>query len=347
MLTAPVFLQLLRRGALVAALLLAACSDQKPAVKDGATAPVAVVLQTDWYAQPEHGGFYQAVAKGYYAQEGLAVEIRPGANMNMIPQLVATRRVNFAVGALERMFIERSIGIPLVSLFPYFQHDPQCVLFHKESGIKTLSDLNGREVMFQAGLVYNEFLTKALKLDLHLLPMDWSLTRFMQDPQFVQQCFLTSEPLVVRRAGIDAGVIPMSESGFDPYRHVYTTEAEVTENPELVRKFIRASLRGWQDFMTGDPTPAFTLIMQSNPQQTLPLMQEILAEMKRYNLTDGDVSKGEKLGQYNKARIRKMLTQLQDISLLRNPVTMDAGVAFAMLPPELVIDTEAASKATP
>jgi len=339
----------LHSGIVVACLLLAACSDQKPATVDStaATAPVKVILQTDWYAEPEHGGFYQAIAKGYYAEEGLTVEIHPGANMNMIPQLVASRRVNFAVGALERMLMERSIGIPLVSLFPYFQHDPQCVLFHKESGIKTLADLNGREVMFQAGLVYTDFLTRSLKLDLHLLPMDWSLTRFMQDKQFVQQCFLTNEPLVVRRAGIDAGVIPMSASGFDPYRHVYTTEAEIAEHPDVVRKFIRASLRGWQDFMASDPMPAFTLIMQSNPQQTVEVMQEVLAEMKRYNLTDGDVGKGEKLGQYNKARIRKVLAQLQDINLLHNPVTMEASVAFNLLSPELVIDTDAAGSTRP
>lgn len=333
-------------------LLLVACSDSPPpaATAEGTAdkpAPVPLILQTDWYAQPEHGGFYQAVAKGYYAEEGLLVEIRPGANMNTIPQLVATRRVNFAVGALERMFMERSIGIPLVSLFPYFQHDPQCVLFHKESGITSLADLNGREVMMSPGLPYLTFMQDAMKLDLKLLPMDWSLVRFMQDPQFVQQCFLTSEPLVVRRAGIDAGVIPMSESGFDPYRHVYTTEEEIAEHPDVVRAFTRASLRGWQDFMTGDPAPAFELIMRSNPQQTLELMTEIRAEMQRYSLTDGDASKGETLGQYNKARIRKVLAQLTELALLRDPVEMEAAVAFDLLPPELVIDGETVAADSP
>jgi NitT/TauT family transport system substrate-binding protein len=329
----------LQHAAATSLLLLTACSDsQAPAESTAALTPV--ILQTDWYAQPEHGGFYQALAKGYYAEAGLSVEIRPGANLNAIPQLVATRRVNFSVGALERMFMERSIGIPLVSLFPYFQHDPQCVLFHEESGIKSLADLHGRNVMFQAGLPYIEFMQKKLGLDLHLLPMDWSLARFMQDPQFVQQCFLTSEPLVLKRQGIAASVIPLSASGFDPYRHVYTTEAETAEHPEQVRAFIRASLRGWQDFMTGDPTPAFELIIASNPQQTTELMNEILAEMKRYSLTDGDVSNGETLGQYNKARIRKVLAQLQELELLRAPVTMEQAVAFDLLPQELVIDSD-------
>lgn len=326
--------------------LLAGCSGEPAPVADstGSAAEMyPVVLQTDWYAQPEHGGFYQALAKGYYEEEGLAVEIRPGANLNTIPQLVATGRVTFAVGALDRMLIQRSQGIPLVTLFPYFQHDPQCVLFHKESGIQSLSDLNGREVMMQPGLIYIDFLQQALGLDIHLLPMDWSLARFMQDTQFVQQCFLTSEPLVVRRAGIDAGVIPMAESGFDPYRHVYTNEDEVAQHPEQVAAFIRASLRGWRDFMQGDPLPAYTLIMQSNPEQTLELMQEIRAEMLRYSLTDGDTSKGEILGQYDRARILKVMDQLQQLNLLRDPLDLDTSAALTLLPPELVVDSAAAS----
>jgi NitT/TauT family transport system substrate-binding protein len=329
-------------------LLVSGCSGDSaaPAADSSAPALFPVVLQTDWYAQPEHGGFYQALAKGYYAEEGLAVEIRPGANLNTIPQLVATGRATFAVGALDRMLIQRSQGIPLVTLFPYFQHDPQCVLFHKESGIQTLADLDGRELMMQPGLIYIDFLQSALGLDIHLLPMDWSLARFMQDPQFVQQCFLTNEPLVVKHAGIDAGVIPMSESGFDPYRHVYTNEDEIKQHPEQVAAFIRASLRGWRDFMESDPTPAYNLIIESNPEQTVELMQEIRGEMLRYSLTDGDTSKGETLGQYDKARLRTVMQQLQQLGMLRDPLDIDTSAALSLLPPELVIDS-AASAPTP
>lgn len=328
--------------------LLSGCAeDTPPEVAGAAPALTPVVLQTDWYAQPEHGGFYQALAKGYYEEEGLAVEIRPGANLNTIPQLVATGRVTFAVGALERMFMQRAQGIPLVSLFPYFQHDPQCVLFHKSSGIETLADLDGREVMFQPGLPYIDYMQTAMGLDLHLIPLDYSLARFVQDPEFVQQCFLTSEPLVVRRLGIDAGVIPMSTSGFDPYRHVYTNQSEIMEQPDVVQAFTRASLRGWADFMTADPTPAFTLIMQSNPEQSVELMTEIRAEMLRYSLTGGDTAAGETLGQYDKARLRKVVAQLQELDLLRDPLVLEDSVALNLLPPELVVDTEAPASATP
>ncbi len=327
-------------GLITAVLALAGCGGDTSAPAEpggGKPAPMKVVLQTDWYAQPEHGGFYQAVAKGYYADEGLDVEIRPGANVNAIPQLVAMDRVQFSVGAIETMFIYRSRGIPLVSLFPYFQHDPQCVMFHPESGIKTLQDLDGREVMFNPGLVYVDFLEKALHLDIHMIPMDWSLARFMTDKQFVQQCFLTNEPVMVRHQGIEPGVIPLSESGFDPYRHVYTSEKMIAEHPEQVKGFIRASLRGWQDFMTGDPAPAFELIMQSNPQQKLPVMREILEQMQAYNLTDGKTDQGETLGQYNVARLQRVLQQLGELGLLDGPVEVEDSVAFDLLPPGLVV----------
>jgi len=332
-------------GLITAVLALAGCGGDTSAPAEpggGKPAPMKVVLQTDWYAQPEHGGFYQAVAKGYYADEGLDVEIRPGANVNAIPQLVAMDRVQFSVGAIETMFIYRSRGIPLVSLFPYFQHDPQCVMFHAESGIKTLQDLDGREVMFNPGLVYVDFLQQALGLDIHMIPMDWSLARFMQDEQFVQQCFLTNEPIMVNRQGGEAQVIPLSESGFDPYRHVYTSEQFIAEHPDLVRGFIRASLRGWKEFMTGDPTPAFALITASNPQQERDLMEEILEQMRAYNLTEGNAANGEALGQYNKARLRRVLVQLEEIGLLDGPVALEESVAFDLLPPELVVDGEPA-----
>ena len=316
-------------------LCIGACSqDPAPQSENGL---VPIILQTDWYAQPEHGGFYQAVAKGYYEEEGMKVEIRPGGNMNGIPHLVASKRVHFSVGAIETMLTHRSRGIPLVSLFPYFQHDPQCVLFHKESGIQSLYDLDGREVMFQADLIYINFL-ESMGIDLHLIPMDWSLVRYMSDTEFVQQCFLTSEPLVVARQGVDPGVIPMSESGFDPYRHVYTHENMVEERPEIVKAFIRASIRGWEDFMTGDPKPAFKLIRESNPQQTEPIMQEIVTQMKAYNLTGGNAEKDEELGQYNRARLEKILQQMIDNELLDGPVTLEESVALDLLPEHLLVN---------
>jgi len=330
--------------AIALAALLAACSvDTTPSRSDEGL--VEVILQTDWYAQPEHGGFYQALAKGFYAEEGLAVEIRPGANITAIPQMVALNRVQFSVGATETLMIHRSRGIPLVSLFPYFQHDPQCVLFHPESGIRSLEDLDGREVMLQPGLIYTEFLQHSMGLELSLIPMDWSLARFMNDKEHVQQCFLTSEPVVLRRQGVEPGVIAMSESGFDPYRHVYTNETLVEEQPELVAGFIRASIRGWRDFMTNDPSPAFELIMQNNPQQTVDLMRDTLAQMKRYNLTEGDTEAGEELGQYNLARISKVIAQLDEIGLLERPVTTEESIALSLLPPSLVVRGEGATGA--
>ncbi len=309
----------------------------EPAAGPATNGPAKAVLQTDWYAQPEHGGFYQALAKGFYAEEGLDVEIRPGANMNAIPQMVALGRVDFALGAMDSLVIQRARGIPLVSLFPYFQHDPQCVLFHPQSGIKRLEDLDGREVMFQPGMIYTDFLQRAMGLDLKLLPMDWSLARFTNDESFVQQCFLTSEPVVLRRQGFDPGVIPMSESGFDPYRHVYANDELVATQPEMVAGFIRASIRGWRDFMNGDPTPAFGLIMQNNPQQSVALMEDTLAQMKRHSLTEGDVEAGEVLGQVNLMRVRRLVQQLDDIGLLDRPVTAQEIIALSVLPASLVV----------
>lgn len=320
---------------LLAALVASCAEESSTAAEDSGL--TSVIVQTDWYAQPEHGGFYQALAKGFYEEEGLQVEIRPGANLNGIPQLVATNRVNFAIGAIETILIYRSRNIPLVSMFPYFQHDPQCVLFHQESGIETLMDLDGREIMFQADNLYLYFI-EAMGIEYQLLPMDWGLARFMSDKEFVQQCFLTSEPLTVKRNGVTPGFIPLSQTGFDPYRHVYTSERQIAEDPATVAAFTRASIKGWKDFMENDPTPGLELIMVNNPQQNVEHMLETLEQMKLYSMTEGDVEKGEELGQYNKARLRKVMTQLEGAGLFDGPVLLEESVAFDLLPEHLLVD---------
>ena len=106
-----------------------------------------VILMTDWYPQPEHGGFYQALAKGFYEQEGLEVEIRSGASIKDLRPIVALGQVDFGVGTTDTTIIGAGRGVPLVGLFPYFQQDPQCVMFHPGNDIETLYDLHKREVM--------------------------------------------------------------------------------------------------------------------------------------------------------------------------------------------------------
>ncbi|RDV29230.1 myristoyl transferase [Alteromonas aestuariivivens] len=287
-----------------------------------------VLLMTDWYPQPEHGGFYQALAKGYYEQEGLEVEIRSGANMRDIRSPVALGQVDFAIGTSDTTLIGIGRGLPLVGLFPYFQHDPQCVMFHPENNVETLNDLDGRTVMLQSSLSYTEYMTKTLGIKMNLIPLDFSLARFATDKDFIQQCFVTSEPIHLANQGVEAQVILLSESGFDPYRHIFTSQQTLQQRPEVAAAFKRASIKGWQEFVEGDPAPALTLINQLNPQQTPELMAKTLRAIKQYRLVKGNDAQGDQLGQYQATRLQAQYEQLNKLGLLDLPVSWDSSFQY-------------------
>ncbi|MEM9743841.1 MAG: ABC transporter substrate-binding protein [Pseudomonadota bacterium] len=312
--------------------LLTGCGDSS--VNDSSdastTALPKIILQTDWYAQPEHGGFYQAQLSGYYEEAGLDVEIRPGANINNVPQMVATNRIQFAVGTSDNLIMAISRGIPLLALFPYFQHDPQCVMFHKESGIETLADLDGRTVMLNPGAAYVQYLQKTLGIKLQLVPLDYSLTRFLADPTFVQQCFVTSEPFFVAQQGVEAGVLPLSSSGFDPYRIVYTNAEFAAQNPELVQAFLDASARGWMTYIEGDGSAVHERLAALNPQQTPEFMTFTKQALTDNNLIEGTA--GEAFGRFDRERLVTHIGHLEALDLLDSTVEVDRAFGFDYLP---------------
>lgn len=316
-------------GAMLALwLVLSGCgeSSESPAVEhNGLT---KVVLQTDWYAQPEHAGFYTAWQQGMYSDAGIDVEIRPGANMTNVPQMVATGRIEFAVGTTDNLFMAISRGAPLIALFPYFQHDPQCVMVHANSGVETLNDLDGRVVMINPGAAYVQYLREALDIQPQLVPLDYSLARFLGDPEFAQQCFVTSEPYYVAQQGVEARILPLSGSGFDPYRIVYTNRDFYAANRELVEAFTRASLGGWRAYMASDGVEVHQLLMTRNPQQTEAFTAWTKNAIHEYELITGSAEEGEYLGKFDRDRVAVHLQQLQDINLLDAPLDIAQIVAW-------------------
>ena len=300
------------------------------------TGRIPVVLQTDWYPQPEHGGYYHALLTGGYERAGLDVEIRPGANMTNIPQLVATGRIDFALGTTDNLLIASSRGIPLVGVFPHFQHDPQCIMAREQAGVDTLESLDGKTVMMNPGLPHVRFLQRSLGIRLQLVPMDFSLTRFLSDPTFIQQCFVTSEPYYVGRQGIEPTVLRLSDSGFDSYRIAYASAAYVAANPEVVSAFVRASRDGWAGYIGGDGDLVHERLAELNPQQTADFMAWTKQAMVDFQLVHGDAEAGEVLGRLRHDRLQEQLGQLEALDMLDGPVSLREAFAAHLMPPELV-----------
>lgn len=311
--------------AVLAALLSAAGCARHAAAPETASVrhPVKVVLQTDWYAQPEHGGFYEALAEGLYRRAGLDVVIRQGGPSIVPAQMVATGRADFAIGRSDDVIIAASRGIPLVMVGALMQRDPQAIMFHKESGIHGFRDLNGRNIMAVPGSAFIPIMERTYHIKVAITPSDFGMSRFLADKNFVQQCFITNEPYYVRRHGAHVGVLLLSDSGFSPYRVWYTRREMIRDHPDVVRAFTAASIRGWHEYLLGNRAAADALIAARNPKMTPDFMRYSVHAMRQYGLVTGDPAQGETIGQIRRSRIATQIRQLESIHLLERPVTVD------------------------
>lgn len=311
--------------AAAAALGLAGCGD-KPA----ATAPAAagekpltkIVLQTDWYAQPEHGGFYQAQVKGYYKEAGLDVQIVQGGPNAIPTQKVAMGATQFSIGRTDEIAIAAGRGIPLQIVAALMQRDPQAIMFHEEGGIGGFKDLDGRNIMAVPGAGWIMLMEKKFGIKVSVTPLDFGLSRFMADKRFVQQCFITNEPYYVRQQGAKPKTLLLSDIGFSPYRVWFTSRAFAAKNPEIVRAFTAASIRGWTEYISGDRAEADKVIGALNKQMVPEFIAYSVGAMREFKLVTGDPAKGEAVGKIDPARLEEELRQLAAIGALGQPVKL-------------------------
>jgi len=320
-----------------AVITFAGCSrEAAPAAAPGAApALTKVILQTDWYAEPEHGGFYQALAKGYYREAGLDVEIVQGGPNAIPPQKVATGAATFAIGRSDDVAIAASRGIPIVMVGALMQRDPQAIMFHQESGIRTFKDLDGRNIMAVPGSTFLPIMEQTYHIKVAVTPLDFGLSRFMADKNFVQQCFITNEPFYVRKQGANVETLLLSDTGFSPYRVWYAKRSYITEHPEVVRAFTAASIRGWREYIAGDPAEANARITSLNPKMDPDFMAYSVKAMQDYHLVTGDPALGETTGQIRRERVEHELQQLAGIGQLERPVTVDEVFDASFLPADV------------
>jgi NitT/TauT family transport system substrate-binding protein len=320
--------------AAAAALFVAGCNKKQTASLPSAGGLTKVAFQTDWFPQPEHGGYYQALAKGYYAEEGLDVEILPGGPNAQVMAGVATGRAQLGMTNGDDVIVATARGVPLKMVAAEMQRDAQGILYHEENPIRELRDLNGKTLMAGAGSVWIQLMQQKYGIQFNLLPLVGDLARFMNDPKFVQQCFVTNEPYFARQRGAKVGALLIAHPGYEPYRVMFTSDAFLKENPEVVRKFVRASVRGWIDYLTGDPTPGNALIKQVRSDLPDDFFAFSIKAMNDYQLVLGDPKRGEKMGQITRARLETQLKLLRELGVLDRELRVDDVASFDFLPAE-------------
>lgn len=251
-----------------------------------------MVFGTDWLAQGEHGGFYQALAEGTYRKHGLDVTIRMGGPQVNGLQLLAAGKLDVVMvdGLQATSAIEQ--GVPVTAIGATFQKNPTVIIAHP--GVARLEDLKGKPIAVgaAANTTYWPWLKARLGFsDDQKRPYAFSVQPFLADPSLSQQGIATSEPFSIEQAGVKPVVFLLADLGYPPYSEaVVVSRATLAKRGDALRRFLLASAEGWKSYLA-NPAPANALIQRDNPQMSSELLAFSHRKMKEYRLvTAGDAA---------------------------------------------------------
>jgi NitT/TauT family transport system substrate-binding protein len=255
-------------------------------------APDKVSFGTNWVAEAEHGGFYQALADGTYRRYGLDVTIVQGGPQVNNQLLLAVGRLDFSMTANSlQSFDAVEQSIPTISVAAMFQKEPQVLIAHPNRGINDLEDLRGLTLFIsQDGLVtYFEWLKQQYGFtDAQVRPYTFNPQPFLANPRSAMQGYVTSEPYAIEKiTGVKPKVFLLADYGFNSYSTLIQTRREVVEGkPDMVQRFVDASIIGWYNYIYGDNRAGNDLIKRQNPEMTDALLAYSVATMKEYGIVD-------------------------------------------------------------
>jgi NitT/TauT family transport system substrate-binding protein len=302
---------------------------QKAAVsqKDAALQKVSLLL--DWYPEAENAGYFYALIHGLYTQAGLDVQITPvGPSASVEPQ-VALGKYDFGIGSSDQVLIARSRGIPLVVVMGSLQHDPVGVMVHENSPVHTFADLEGRTVAAQPGLPWILYTAKKYQLhNLKTIPLNFDYASFIHDPNYIQQCFVTSEPPIMEHSGVKVRTLWVKDTGCDAYLALESSDRFIAAHPDAVRAFVQASIAGWRGYMS-DPASTDAEILRRNPAMSALQLQLSRKAMADYQLVEGA---GNPAGHLDPERMRNQYKILRDLNIIATDVDYQASFTTRFIP---------------
>src|SRR5690606_10090705 len=254
---------------------------------------VRLRFATDWRAQAEHGGFYQALASGAYEKRGLNVEIIQGGPSVNVPQLLASGAVELGMGS--NSFIPMNLveeGAPVKAVAAFFQKDPQVLMAHPDPSLEGIADLAGRPFLLSTAARDAFWVWLKAKYgftDDQVRTYNYNLAPFLANEEAVQQGYLTSEPYTVeQQGGFTPEIFLLADEGYPSYATmVLAPTAFARDNARALRAFIAASAEGWRDYIQGDGKAADALIRRDNPDMTQDVLDQARAKLKEYGIVDG------------------------------------------------------------
>lgn len=281
-----------------------------------------VSFGTNWRAQGGHGGFYQALADGTYAKHGLKVTIiQGGPQVNNRPLLAAGKLDFLMAGNLLHSFDNVKNGIPTVAVAAFFQRDPQILMAHRGvykdfAELKTARTiLIGKDGQFS---FWQWLKSEHGFRDEQLRPYNFSLAAFARDRQLVQQGYASSEPHTAEQQGLSPQVFLLADAGWDTYSTTVETRQDLVRiRPELVQRFVDASIIGWYNFLYGDRRAAKALIRRDNPEMTDELIENEVKVFKSLGIIDSGGALEHGIGAIDMGRVRGFLDKMVKAGLYK------------------------------
>jgi NitT/TauT family transport system substrate-binding protein len=283
-----------------------------------------VTFGTNWIAQGEHGGYYQAVADGTYEKYGLKVAIVPGGPRASNRMLMTVGKLDFYMGgSMIQAFSAVEKDIPTVVVAAHFQKEPQVLLSHPGQGLDTFPDLKkSNDILLSKDGVATFFQWMKAEYgfkDEQVKPYGFNPAPFIANKATVQQGYVTSEPLTIEKAaGFKPNVFLLADHGFSTYSTTVETRREVVEKyPDLVQRFVDASTIGWYHYLYGDNTKAKELIKRDNPEMTDELLTYSRAKMKEYGIVDSGDTTSLGIGAMTDARMKDFFDKMVKAGLFK------------------------------
>jgi NitT/TauT family transport system substrate-binding protein len=249
---------------------------------------------TNWYAQAEHGGFYQALATGLYKKAGLDVTVKMGGPQVNIVQMMAAGQADCVMGSSDLQMIQiREGGVPVTNVAAVFQKDPQVLIAHDD--VKKFEDLKGKTILIASSAQRGYWPWLKAKFgftDAQTRPYTFNIQPFVADNNVAQQGYLTSEPYAIQKAGVKATTLMFSDFGFPAYATTISCmDKTVKERNKAVAAFVKATMEGWKSYLA-DPAPGNVLIKKDNPNMTDDQLAYSVAKLKEMAMvTGGDAAK--------------------------------------------------------
>lgn len=280
-----------------------------------------VVFLTSWYAQAEHGGFYQAVATGLYKKYGLDVQIRMGGPQVNGMQILTSGQADFLMGYDLQVLKSVEQGVPVTTVGASMQTDPQGMMTHED--VKSLADLKTRTILVSTSgrTTWWPWLKGKYKLDESQSRVyTFNLQPFFADPKSAQQAYASSELFSADKAGVKTHFFLFADDGYPPYgTTIVTMDKTIKDKPDLVARFVRASMEGWKSYLS-DPAPANALIKRDNPNMKDDQLLYGLEKLRQFHMITGGDAATQGIGVMTDGRWKQTRDFMVNAGLLKADV---------------------------